>query len=230
MKTTLALAMLAMSAPQSCDPTALEGAEIRPGDGGVWLGGQDGGVFISQTDVPGGGRQLPELPPDDILCLLYPGDINSRTDYPDSFQGTWIEDVIQPWLLGPVDGTADSRDSENAQLRYSYRNPFSTRNDGTDALTLNLVFESAPAHVGNGVPLHNAYFLTKIVAVGMDKVQAMRGGRAPTCWDWRLRETKEYGATYCEQCSYSPRDFILCAHTSEGREDVRSCFNNDNDH
>jgi len=223
MKTTLAL-MLALAAPQSCDPTALEGAEIRPGDGGVWLGGQDGGVFVATAD-PIDFKNRP-MPSDELLCMLFVGDLNNTTNYED-LPGTWIEDITAPWFLGPTEPGADTRDNENAQLRYTYCDPTSEANDCSETINLILQFETIVAYTpGPGPkwdPYPQPYFLNGITAHGLDRVQRMRGGKAPTCWDWIRRRTEEFGHTPCPECAQLGREYKKC-HRSDG--EYWQCFAN----
>ena len=221
MKTTLAL-MLALAAPQSCDPTALEGAEIRPGDGGVWLGGSDGGVFFSDTDLIDFKNR--PLPPDDLLCKLLIGDMNDTTEAA-PWQGIWIEDIKQPWFLGPVESGGDTRDPEGAQLRYTYCDPTSSRPGCEDTISLILRFETivaVKAPIESGIPWPQPYFLNGITAMGMDRVQMMTGGKAPSCWDWKLRLTPEYHFTPCPECVTLGEEFEHC--DSEKTDDPTMCF------
>lgn len=207
--TITALLTMGQAAPESCDPTSLEGADIRPGDGGVWIGG-DGGVFIQTPDAIDFKNR--PLPPDDVLCMLLVGDMNNTTDYAD-WQGIWIEDIKQPWFLGPVEPGGDTRDNESAQLRYTYCDPTGTLPGCQETITLILRFETIVAVTSpleSGIPWPQPYFLNGITANGMDRVQQMRGGKAPTCWDWIRRQTPEFHLTWCEQCATLGEDFEWC--------------------
>lgn len=223
MRAILGAVMLAMSAPE-CDPTSLDGAEIRPGDGGVWVDKGDASEFFPTESIMVDFKNRP-LPPDEILCMLVVGDLNEQNEYP-KWQGIWIEDVKQPWFLGPVEPGADSRDQESAQLRYTYCDPTSNIPGCMDTISLILRFETIVA-VKNPVeslePWSQAYFLNGITAMGMDRVQMLTGSKAPTCWDWKYRETPEYHVAPCADCKALGVDFTWCNSANSG-DDPRDCF------
>jgi len=222
MRAVLGLMMLAMGAPE-CDPTSLEAAGIQPGDGGVWVGGQDGGVFIGDERLVDFKNR--PLPSDELLCKLLIGDLNNTTEA-SSWQGIWIEDIKQSWFLGPVESGGDTRDPEGAQLRYTYCDPTSQRPGCEDTINLILRFETIVAvdktAEGVGVPWPQPYFLNGVTAMGMDRVQMMTNSKAPSCWDWKLRQTPQYHFTPCPECKTMGEDFIWCS--SAIAEDPTDCF------
>lgn len=222
----LATALLTMgqTAPESCDPTALEAADIRPGDGGVWVGSGDAAFIpLDEVPTPPGTKPLPPLPPMDLLCMLYPGDMTQRSDY-ESIPGTWIIDVQDERFLGPPAPDAKYASADSANLRYSYRNPDTT----ADQIALTLTFEklkmvqvagaerddSLEVKLEDGTrirgeylavrghPLEDPYFLSRVDAQGFKE--------QPLCWDPFLRFSMEHHYVGCDWCAVIGRDYLLC--------------------
>lgn len=228
--TITALLTMGQTAPESCDPTALEAADIRPGDGGVWISGLDA-AFIPDLTPPGE-RPLPELPPMETLCMLFPGDVSQRSDDYGSDVGTWIVDVQDSRFLGQPAPDAKYAGAESANLRYTYRKPGS----GEHQVSLTMTFEKLPmvqlegserddsatlrledgtifpagALARRGEPLTDPYFLTRVDAQGLDE--------QPLCWDPFLRYSTEYHWLPCDWCGQIGRDFLMCF------GDPRGCF------
>lgn len=222
--TILSLALLSMAADDSgsCDPTSLQAAEVRPGDGGVWVRAGDASQFFSADDLIDFKRR--PLPPDEILCKLLVGDLN-KTTVEDDWQGIWIEDIKQPWFMGPVEPGGDTRDAEGAQLRYTYCDPTSKLPGCEDTLTIILGFESivavkSPAE--SGIPWPSPYFLNRVTAMGMDRVQTMFGTKAPTCWSSAYRQTPEFHYVPCPECVTLGEEFEWC--NSKRATKPQDCF------
>ena len=220
--TILSLALLSMAQDNSgsCDPTSLEAADVRPGDGGAWVHAGDASQFFSNNDLIDFKKR--PFPSDDTLCMLIIGDLNETSDYP-KWQGIWIEDVKQPWFLGPVEPGGDTRDSEGAQLRYTYCDPTSLVPGCMDTITLILRFETIVAvQQSTTKAWDQPYFLSGYTAMGADRVQMMLHTRFPTCLDWKYRETEQFHAVTCENCATLGQDFSWC--NSAVTPDPRDCF------
>jgi hypothetical protein len=223
MKLPLALMLLAMSAPE-CDPSSIDAANIQPGDGGVWLGGRDGGLWVDQADVPAPPGEKPLLPwPDDsVLCQLVVGNLTGRGTAPEGWQGLWIRDVIN--ILGENNGISQ-RSADGAQLAYLFRKPGALVDSSGFAPQINLLlqfektlaFDNAQRDGSHLVPFTDPYFLTSIDAQGLDEAKA--------CWDPSLRFASSSMFIPCESCAQQGREFGLCKDL--GLDVTEDCFRED---
>jgi hypothetical protein len=213
-------------------PQDLSSANIVPGDGGVWVPNNDGGVtFVDPGDSPLDTEVLPDLPPMEVLCMLYPGDVLQKNDYKTDF-GTWYGDVQDARFLGPAASNSKYTSPEGANLRYTYRHPTSPG----DRVSISMSFEKLPllkvegavepngievsfkdgarlsqGTAGGGFPFDDPYLLNRVTAQGLDD--------QPLCWDPFLRTSQEYHWLPCDWCKHLGRDYLLCASA-----DSSSCF------
>jgi hypothetical protein len=211
----------ALAAQDDCSgPGSLSAANIRPGDGGVYVatsGGADGGEIFWPTAALPGGRQLRDLPSKDTLCMLYPGDWSDQTSYP-KFIGTWIGDIKSTALLGPPMSSAEYTDDTTARLNYTYHKP----NSADQVVTISLTFERLIVVEAKGAELHSdgtaskgrpwpsPYFLSGITAGGLSGAFYNGSPNNLECWDPFLRVSSGYQWTPCPWCKQVVVDYVPC--------------------
>lgn len=215
----MGVVLAALAGDDECGgPGSLSTADIRPGDGGVYIPttGDGGEIFWPTADLPDG-RTVRALPNKKTLCMLFPGDWNKQNLYPDEI-GMWIEDVKRPALLGPPEPNSEYTDETTARLNYTYRKP----NTDDQVITLSLSFErlvvvdtvGAELEEGNaalkGHPWPAPYFLSGVTAGGLSGVFHNGSPNSLECWDPFLRESQSHRFTPCTWCKVPGIDFAPC--------------------
>jgi hypothetical protein len=176
----IALAPIISACPY--DPSA---AGLTQVDGGYVYGDRpDGGVFIPDIDASGP-DMLAEPPTMNQLCMLYIGDLNKMTDYPDR-TGTWIEDV--KGILGPPPRNGEMMEKDTATLTYLWKGA------GDDPAGITLSFEHVLVQYqgDNGGPDHGCFE----PSFWLNGIQ-MRDGSFYPCWRW---EYGDPGRVPCPGC------------------------------
>lgn len=206
--------LLATACPQD-----LSSANIVPGDGGVWVPNNDGGVtFIDPGDSPLDTEVLPDLPPMEVLCTLFAGDYHEKNDYGRE-NGTWIGDIQDERFLGKPAANAKYIGRDTANLRYTYRKPGTADERVSVSMGFEQILtvekEGAEVYAGNsalkGHPYPEPWFLNRIEAQGLEE--------QPLCWDPFLRHSTEYHWLPCDWCAKVGREFLICVN-----EDAVECF------
>jgi hypothetical protein len=215
----IGVVLAALAADNECGgPGSLSSADIRPGDGGIYIPttGDGGEIFWPTADVPDG-RQVRALPTQRTLCTLFAGDESDQSLYPRGF-GLWIEDVKNGSLLGAPEPNSEYTDETTARLNYTYRKP----NTDDQVVTLSLAFERlvvveragadilADGTALKGNPWPAPYFLSGITAGGLAGVFYSGSPNSLECWDPFLRESQSYRWIPCAWCKQPYEDFVPC--------------------
>lgn len=215
----ISVLLAALATEDECGaPGSLSAADIRPGDGGIYVPTTgDGGEFFWPTaDLPDG-RQVRDLPSQRTLCTLFPGDESDQSLYPSGF-GLWIEDVKNRSLLGAPAPNSEYTDETTARLNYTYRKP----NTNDQVVTISLTFERlvvvdmegaelrGDGAAVKGHPWPAPYFLSGITAGGLAGVFYQGSPNSLECWDPFLRESQSYHWIPCTWCKQPFADYVPC--------------------
>lgn len=214
-----AVFMAALAGEDDCSgPGSLSAADIRPGDGGIYVptAGDGGEIFWPTAKLPDG-RQVRDLPSKKTLCTLFPGDRSDQSLYPKAY-GLWIEDIKNMELLGAPAPNSEYTDETTGRLNYTYRKP----NTQDQVVTISLTFERlvvvemsgadllADGTAVKGNPWPAPYFLSGITAGGLAGVFNDGSPNSLECWDPFLRESRSYHWNPCTWCKQPFVDYVPC--------------------